>query len=1041
MLNYLPFIVNPTILHFVNMKKYLIYILVFLTPLNSKVYSQKEIVLQSFSIENGLSQNTINYIFQDKKGFIWIGTHDGLNKFDGHRVTVFKFRENDSASIQSNDNYCAYEDIDGKIYFGTGYGISIYDRKLDVFENISFSKGDFYNMRPVWNIVRGNSPNTLWIGASGGLFKFNTQSREIIHYAIDDSIPGANSVKSFLIDRNNMFWLGTNGGGVYFFNPQTEVFTSFLYSADNPVSLSDNTVQVVYEDNKGVLWIGTDNGVLNRFNSNDSSFTHFQVDPLQHKTILTILEDKSGVFWVGTDKGGLLQFDRKSEKFITISNKIQSRISVVRTLFEDNSGNLWIGTYGSGIFLYDRLDNNFNYLLPFGKNADGQYSNSVNAICQDKADGALWIGTDGDGLVRYTSADNKSMYFKSAGSGTIAGNTILCIKQASDGKIYIGTFLDGLSVYDKKTGKFTNYRHNPENKNGLNDNTIWDIFEDEAGNLWLATNNGGVNIFNPKNKSFKYLTNDRNNAGSLSSNSVRCIMKDSRSFIWIGTVTGLNLFNPVDSSFKGYFYQPGDHHGLSNNSILCIHEDYNRNLWLGTHGGGLNRFDIKTGTFVHFREQQGLPGNVIYGILEDEQANLWLSTEKGLSRFVIATGEFRNFDANSGLFNAQFNIGSHFKTESGELFFGSINGVCHFYPWQIKQNTYTPPVYITGLSLFNKPVEIGKSSPLQKSISESDTLILNYKQSVINLSFAALNFTHSSRNMYKYMLYPFEEEWNEADFRNNATYTNLDPGKYIFRVMGSNNDGIWNETPRELVILITPPFYKTYWFKGLAMLFILLVLFFIYRLKMQSVHQQRDKLEKLVEMRTQEIEEKNKLLFEAEKRNAQLTQQQLENVLLHKSKELSKYTLLIIQKNRLLEELKKRLRDAVRNPVSNIRDNFKDIIRTINSKFSPEHEWNEFDANFHRVHGNFAEILKNRFPDLTQNDLRLCALYRIDIPTRDIANIMGISASSVKMARYRLRKKLELGPDEDLVAYLEKIQEISEMNEALSESNPASHVN
>ncbi|MBN2485606.1 MAG: hypothetical protein JXB34_06505 [Bacteroidales bacterium] len=999
------------------------------------MFSQHEIVLQPLTTENGLSQNTANYIFQDNRGFIWIGTHDGLNKFDGHRVTVYKFREDDSNSIQSNDNYCAFEDINGNVFFGTGYGISVYNRELESFENISFSKDDFYNMRPVWDIIEGDLPNTLWIGASGGLFRYNTKTKEIAHFAINDSISGANSVKKIITGENNHLWLGTNGGGLHCFNPRTGKVVGFLASGTKKGALSDNTIQTMYKDARGVLWIGTDNGVLNRFNPADSSFTHFFVDARQHKTILAILEDKSGVLWVGTDKGGLLQFDRKTEKFKSVTCKTQTRISVFRTLFEDFGGNLWIGTYGTGIFIYDRLDNNFNYYFPFDRIDEKTCSNSVNAIYQDRDDGALWIGTDGGGLVWYSLITGEKKYYKSNGKGSLAGNTVLCIKHASDDKIYIGTFLDGLSVYDKKTGRFTNYKYVAGNPGGLNDNTIWDIFEDDNGTIWLATNNGGINLFNPHTKLFSYLMNDRNLPGSLSSNSVRCILKDSRNFIWVGTVTGLNLFNPVDSSFKGYFYQPGNHYGLSNNSILCIHEDFNNNLWLGTHGGGLNRFDIKTGTFIHYSEIQGLPGNVVYGILEDEQAHLWLSSEKGLSRFHIATGGFRNFDASSGLFNAQFNIGAHFKSAGGELFFGSINGVCHFYPWQIKQNNYAPPVYITSLSLFNKTVGIGGASPLKKSVSESDTIVLNHKQSVINLGFAALNYTHAGRNMYKYMLYPFEENWNDADFRNNATYTNLDPGKYIFKVKGSNNDGIWNETPTELVIVITPPFYKTLWFRLAAIGFVCVVLFVLFRLKVRSVHMHNKKLERLVDMRTREIEIKNKQLIEAEKLNAHLTQQQLENVLMHKSKELSKYTLLIIQKNRLLEELKKRLREAVRNPAVNMRDNFKDIIRSINSKFSPEQEWNEFDANFNRVHGNFAENLKSHFPDLTQNDLRLCALYRLDIPTRDIANIMGISMSSVKMARYRLRKKIGLEPGDDLVQFLLKLQESTDVFE-FNDSKP-----
>jgi len=412
---------------------------------------------------------------------------------------------------------------------------------------------------------------------------------------------------------------------------------------------------------------------------------------------------------------------------------------------------------------------------------------------------------------------------------------------------------------------------------------------------------------------------------------------------------------------------------------------------------------------------------VVYGILEDEQGFLWLSTDKGLSKFNIGTNRFQNFDESSGLFNAQFNIGAYHKNLRKEMYFGTINGLCYFNPQQIKQNYYTPPVIIIGFELFNQPVRIGPTSPLTQNITETDTLVIDYKHSVINFSFAALNFTHPKKNLYAYKLEPFEKDWNEVGHRQNATYTNLDPGEYTFLVKGSNNDGVWNEKPTKLTLFVKPPFWATWWFRGLALLLLAGTIYGVYWNKTRTIKQQQKKLQQLVKLRTKEIKDKNKLLVAAEKMNAELVHEQLNQEITQKSIELTRYTLLIIQKNRLLEDLKAQLREAVQNPKAINMQNLKAVIRTINNNFSPEQEWQEFTNNFERVHEDFVHTLKANVPDLTPNDLRLCALYRLETSTKDIAKILGISETSVKMARYRLRKKLNLSAEEDLTFYLNNL--------------------
>jgi len=987
---------------------------------STKLYSQTEIRLQHFSTKDGLSQNTINFIFQDHKGFIWIGTHNGLNRFDGTSFTVYKNIETDKSSIQSNDNYAVYEDKKGQLWFGNGQGISLYNRSKDNFINFSYVKDDKHSMRPVWSVEASAEEGKIWLGASGGLFLFDTNKGSFSHFNIDDALPGANAVQELFLDSKKNLWLGTNGAGIYIFNNQNKKIRHYTKKTNLSTALSDNSITSIYEDSENQIWIGTENGVLNRFNEANTSFDKFQVASREATGIHSIIEDKSKKLWLGTDKGGLFQFDKKNSRFMAYSYKAEPGNHVIRSLFEDAKGNIWIGTYGGGIYLYDKLDNYFKQILPYQQVNNYNQSNSVLAI-SESANGNLWLGTDGGGLLKYQKESKNRTYFKKENSNSLPGNTVLSLHNAGDKKLYIGTFQDGLSVYDLQTQKFSNYRNNPANPNSLSDNTIWDIHEETNGSIWLATNNGGVAIFNPAKQTFKQLTYHIDNPKSLSSNSVRSIFKDSRNNIWVGTVSGLNLFNPQDSTFTHYYYSQANKQSLSNNSILCIYEDFNNNLWLGTHGGGLNKFNVQDGTFRHYKEKDGLLGNVVYGILEDEQGFLWLSTDKGLSKFNIGANQFQNFDESSGLFNAQFNIGAYYKNPQKEMFFGNINGLCSFNPQQIKKNYYVPPVVITGFQIFNQPVGIGINSPLTQNITETNTITVDYKQSVINFSFSALNYTHPQKNMYAYKLEPFEKDWNEVGYRQFATYTNLDPGEYTFLVKGSNNDGLWNEQPTKLKLIVRPPFWATWWFRGLGLLFLAGFIYGGYWYKTRSIKKQQAKLKKLVKIRTQEIKEKNALLIAAEKKNAELIQNQLNIEITHKSKELTRYTLLIIQKNRLLEDLKNKLREAVQNPKAINMQSFKEIIRTINANFSPDQEWREFTNNFERVHEDFVQTLKAYYPELTHNDLRLCALYRLDTSTKDIAKILGISETSVKMARYRLRKKLTLSAEEDLTYFLNNL--------------------
>jgi ligand-binding sensor domain-containing protein len=809
-------------------------------------------------------------------------------------------------------------------------------------------------------------------------------------------------------------WIGTSEGGLLQFNKGTEKFID-LHDGSSTLHADHNAVNAVIEDSEGFIWIGKEDGVLSRYDHTSSSFFHF-TDFKKKYPIIELLETRDGQLWIGTDKGGSFILDRNKRKFIEVYSKQESGTDVVRALFNDAKGDVWIGTYHGGAYLFDKSDTTFNHYAPYPEIKTSDESNSILSIYQEGED--LWIGTNGGGLVQKGRASTR--YFKKDNSGnSITGNTIMCLTPGPGSRLYIGTYADGLSVLDRRTGKFFTY----DRSNGLSDNSVYAIYRDNDF-IWIGTNKGGLDLLDLKSGKFKYFTNNIKDNTTISSNTIRSIYKDSRNKLWVGTVSGLNLYNENDSTFYSFVNRTGKSN-MSNINVLCIHEDAKKDLWFGTHGGGINKYDYRTDTFTAFQEKDGLGGNIVYGILEDANGNLWLSTNRGITRFNPEKKEFKNFDTKSGLASSEFNVGAYFGTRGGKMFFGSAEGVCSFFPYNIRENNYVPPVVITDFSLFNKPTGIGENSPLKKSITETTEIVLDYSQSVFSLKFSALNYSHSDKNSYAYQLEPFDKDWNFVDNTHTATYTNLDPGAYTFKVKGSNNDNVWNQTPASISIIISPPFWKTFWFRTLAIIGSILLMYGTYRFKVRSIKKQKQVLTELVAVRTSEIEQKNKLLLETEMTNAQLLNQKLNHELALKSKELTGYTLLIIQKNKLLDELKNKLRDALRNPgTENLRD-FRNLLKLINQNFSSEKEWAEFHVNFNRVHQGFAESLKSRFRDLTLNDLRLCALYRVGIPSKDIAEAMGISQTSVKMARYRLRKKLGLNPEEDISEFLQYIEQKS----------------
>ncbi|MCI0691977.1 histidine kinase, partial [candidate division KSB1 bacterium] len=803
-----------------------------------KLLAQKDnLKFERISLEQGLSQNTIYCILQDRKGFMWFGTQDGLNKFDGYDFKVYKHDPQDPNSLSNNVVRTIYEDRAGTLWIGTnGGGLNKLDGEKDSFTHYRHDPNDANSLSDNYVLsiceVSRHGRRTLWIGTRyGGLNQFEMETGRFTRYQNDPNDAGSlsdNYVISIYEDSlhgGSTLWIGTYGGGLNKLileesNRERGVFNRYQYDSTASDDLGHKQIRVIYEDRAGTLWLGTGGG-LDKLDRRDGTVTHYHHDSndpasLSASAVWSIFESRQGrdgLLWIGTGNG-LNQFDRAAEKFYRYHHDPNDPNSLsdnyIRSICEDRSGMLWIGTWNGGINKLDRRRGMFTHYRNIPNDPNSLSHNNVRAIYEDARDGGntLWIGTRGGGLNKFDRQKQAFTHYKDYPNDPngLSHNYVWSIYEDRAGNFWISTYGDGLKRFERKKERFTHYRHDPADPNSLSRNSVTPIYEDRSGMLWIGTDVGGLNIFDREKETFKHYKHDANDSTSLSHDNIWSIFEDRSGVLWIGTDGGgLNRFDREKEVFKHYKNEPDNPQSVSNNHVFCIHEDSRSagTLWLGTWGGGLNKFDTATEKFVHYTEKDGLPNDVIYGILEDDHGNLWLSTNKGISRFNIQTETFKNYNTHDGLQSYEFNAGAYHKSKSGEMFFGGINGFNAFYPDEVKDNAYIPPIVITAFKKFD---QIAK-----RDIAATDEIALSYKDKYLTFEFVALDYTNPEKNQYAYIMEGFDETWIDAGTRRFVSYTNLDPGNYVFKVKGSNNDGVWNEDGVAVKITITPPPWKTWW--------------------------------------------------------------------------------------------------------------------------------------------------------------------------------------------------------------------------------------
>ena len=849
-----------------------IVILFFIQSFSLLSFSQKgNPKFTHLTTSDGLSQNTVFSILKDHKGFMWFATDEGLNKYDGYKFTVYKHDPQNNRSIRDNTINTLLEDSDHNFWVVSAAGLDKFDRLKESF--IHYKGGD---NGVIFKSIFQDTKKRIWLSTTGGFCLFDILSGKFKFYKNKDKDANSltdNYVYKITEDNYGKLWIATRGG-LDQFDPVTEKFSHYKNDPGNNKSIGSGYIKSVYKDSKGNIWAGTQGSGIALFNRQDNSFSNFKHDPLNKKSIcyndiLSFAEDAYGKLWIGTENGGISVYDYSTNNFDTYQYNDGDPASIsgnsVYSLYKDDIGNMWAGTWSGGVNFLPFFGDKFTSYRKLPNN--NSLSNNIVLSIHSDQDNNIWIGTDGGGLDRFDSRTHHfTNYRNNKDSKTsMYSDYVLSISDYSPGILALGFHRGGIDLFDVQKQAFTHYAPGEVSPNSRISPSVNIVYTDRQHNLWVGThNNGGLYLFDKRTSLFDVFYADRK---SVSDSSVFTVLETGAGQLWIGGDKGLDLFDKNTKGFIHHQHDPKNKQSLSNNSVFSIMEDHAGNLWLGT-AGGLNFFNIKTKQFTAYTEEDGLPNNTVWSTQEDKHGNLWVSTNKGLSRFTPSTKIFRNYTVIDGLQGNSFKAKSSYQSRDGEMYFGGANGFNTFYPDSIKDNDFVPPVYLTDFQVFNKPVGIGGNSPLQQSLDEVKEITLSHKESVFTLEFAALNFTQPQQNRYAYKLEGFDEEWNYVGNKRTATYTNLDPGTYTFRVKASNNDGVWNEKGIAVKITITPPFWLTWWFRGLLFLLIVGGCVSFYLFRMNIIEKQKVLLEQKVKEQTIQLvllnEEERKSRLEAE---------------------------------------------------------------------------------------------------------------------------------------------------------------------------------
>ena len=770
-----------------------------------------------YNNESGLSNTTINALLEDLEKNIWIGTENGLNRLNRNtgRIDQWFYQPGNKNSLCNNTIHDLYQDDRGHLWISTSFGLSRYDIDLDVFSTYNFFERGSDSLLTNWvSRVIQDSQGMIWIATRNGIHCYDPDLRSFQAYKLECNhsrgkpSPG-NIVNDIQSDSSGNIWVATRNG-VYVIQPGKEAKTQLRANDPSEKALSDNHVNCLLITASGEVWIGTVDG-LDVYNPERQSIRHFcaggSTTSLSNNDVLSLRQDHSGTVWVGT-YSGLNKADQSPSRFTHYFHDPFDPYSlsdnIVYSILEDENGLVWIGTFG-GLNMFDRENDRFSVL-------------------------------------RHDPANPASL----------SSDKIRCIALDSLGYIWVGTEKHGLNRLDRKSGRITRYQHDTENDNSINSDEIFSLYVDRAGRVWVGTGNG-IWLIDPSAGSF-YRPDTTPLAPALSNDrTVWAVTEDRFGNYWLGTTRGLKKLSGNLKPLAEYRYNPENPEGMRSNWVFSIHEDSQGLLWIGSMGGGLARFDPVSETFRVFTEEHGLPNNVVYAALEDHEKNLWIITNRGLSKFSKQTQTFVNYDTRDGIQGNEFNAGAYFQNKLGEIYFGGMNGFNVFHPKDIVRNHVPPRMVFTGFSVLNEVID--------SELEGGEVFRLKHTENFFSITFSALDYTNPMKNAYRYRLENYDENWIYTDARRRvADYRKVNPGTYRFVVTGSNNDGVWNMDGISLTVIVHPPWWQTWIFRLTVVLLAIALLWSIIFFRIKAIKRKHEVEKKMLGIEKQVFELEQKAL-------------------------------------------------------------------------------------------------------------------------------------------------------------------------------------
>ncbi len=1007
-----------------SIQKYLVCV-VFILFLSKNMNGQAGYYFEGITINNGLPHNTVYRIIQDQKGFMWFGTQRGLIRYDGYECRLFGQTQVGSKGFLGKSVHALLEDKKGNLWVGTHAGdLCLRDAKTGQFmyltDTLTFKDLLGKRIQTLFEDASGK----IWIGTlDDGLIVYDPSVKTTKHYNNKNCHLSNNAVFALAQDKSGRIWVATSGEGINYFDAQTSTFKQLYADVPN----LNGYQKTLLLDEKDNLWLGSDGTGLYQISLANNHIRHFDMQTETHglnsNAVMSLALTKDKNLLIATDGGGLNVFDTQNNTFgayksnNTISGSLNT--NALYDVFIDRNDNVWLATFNGGVNVHKAHQIRFEYFTHTGNRANELSNRSVLGLHQT-SDGTIWVGTDGGGLNMF---DRKNNRFEVINNPNKIPNTVVkTIFEDKQKRLWLGYFNGGLALFDRQNKSFRHFLSNPLDPLSISNNSVWSIAEDNLGKLWVGTVGNGINLFDPQTGQFKHFLSRENDPTSLSDNGIMVVFADKKNNIWIGTEhSGLNLYNREKNNFTRFQHHSDDPLSISSDFIRSVFEDSRGRLWIATEGGGLNLW-LGDGKFTHFTSPNGLISDALMGISEDKNGNLWLSALEGISKFDTDKGRFQNFKFNKTLagMSNQFNQSAVLRTLDGELLFGGINGLNIIKPEQIEANSIKPHIVLTDFKVFDISVANGSLPDGRKifdgDISEARQIELSYLDNAFSIAFAALDFTEPSRNQYAFKMEGFDKDWRYSSAEQRlVTYTNLDAGTYTFRVRGTNSSGEWSDNGATVKILIHPPFWKTIWFRLLLFLTAIglgVLAFRIYLERRETILRERVLVSEqaILSLQNQQLASKQEILS--------LQNDKLTTEIATKNNELMSKAVQMAHKNELLSGIKDDL-EAIKTANETERlKSLRNLTRTLESEIENKESWDQFLLYFNETHQNFIHELQLKHPNLTQNDLRMCALTRLNMSNREMATLLNISITGIEKSRYRLKKRLDLTGEDDLSKYL-----------------------